>query len=139
MALHYYDINKGAYPSSATRGSSASYAYSKDYQVTWDSTEITTKQQLVSHLELILAYISQNVVQNGTFNAQPNGYRVSKGGDVSDVNYRNHASEDTNSILDTDGDVAVEWSTSANYFSNDIVEGVENIKEAVMQNTFPIA
>jgi hypothetical protein len=139
MALHYFEINKGDDVSTVTSGTSASFAYSKAVQVTWDSTIITDAITLLTHIQRIMDFLTKDDITAQT-NAKPIGYRIAYGGGNADVNFRNHASGDTNSILDTGEHVAIEGSyfDDNNQVDTVFIDAVENIKTAIVQSSFPI-
>lgn len=139
MALAYYAVTPGGDQNDVTSGTALSHQTALTV-VTWDDTEITRRDQLVTGLAFIKNYMENTTFNNSISNASdPRGYVIAKGADESTVVFRNETA-DTDSVLDGGtGHVALEGYSEVNAPKDEILRDLEVLKTAIMQGDFPIA
>lgn len=139
MALAYYAIVPNGNQEDVTSGDTLSHQVALTV-VTWDDSEVTTKDQVITHLELIKNVMENSDFYNSVTNASdPRGYIVLKGDGEDGVVWRN-ATADTDSVLDNgDGHVALEGYSEVNAPKAEILADLEQLRIAVLEGDFPIA
>jgi hypothetical protein len=149
MAVHYIQMSIGDKLGEAATGTSLSYSsgYGADLTLSWESSNVTTKSQILDAVHRIIHYMDsyQDDIPGSTVHSdQPCGWRTkiahdSAYGDAHGVDFRTGAS-DTNSILETSGDVALEADLAGqNITRNQYVELAHMLKDALSQTDYPLA